>query len=94
MTQAALMHDTGADPYDTGARVLAALEAGRDRVNTARKARARALADLVAAEAERDRALGLPARGRPARIARRLRISRRHAYRICAALFSESHGAL
>lgn len=60
------------DPTETGRRVLAALERGREKVLEQRRQRLEVLARLVAYEVRREKAAGYPERGRAARIARRL----------------------
>ncbi len=72
------------DPRDVGERVLAGLDAGRDKINAFQARQARATRDIIRVYAERDAAAGYPARGRAARIAKLLEpkgISRSTVYR-------------
>lgn len=78
------------DPWETGRRVLEALDRGRARAHAASQARADALRRAVERLAADDAARGRPTRGRPARIARRLHglASERHVRRILSDGFS------
>lgn len=78
------------DVQHFGARVLVGLDKGRARINAERRELGRQRLALVRELAAADQAKGLPARGRPARIAKGARISERHARRILDALFSVS----
>jgi hypothetical protein len=80
------------DPRDVGERVLAALDAGREKHNAERAARAKALRALISDLARLDAENGLPRLGRVARIARRLKghigASKRNVRRILVTLSS------
>ncbi len=67
---------------ETGRKVLAALNGGREKANRAAKARAVQLSAMVADLAHADMLAGRPDRGRAKRIALTLGISERHAKRI------------
>ena len=62
-----------ADPATVGARVLAALERGRERAIAAARERGAVTARAVRRELDIDVLAGHPVRGRAGRIARRLR---------------------
>ena len=75
------------DPAEVGARVLAALAEGRRKAHADAQERSAPLAGLVADLADADLLAGKPDRGRPGRVARKLRglgvkVSRRHVQRI------------
>lgn len=81
-----------ADPEKVGRAVLEALAKGRKRGRAIRAERAKALSDLIVAEARRDRDAGRPARGRAGRLHRRLRAiaSERHIRRVLRQRFPDS----
>jgi DNA-binding MarR family transcriptional regulator len=79
------------DPVTTGARVLAALEAGREaRQRALTEARA-PIIRAVRRELDHDIIAGKPPRGRASRIARRLQLHPKRVKRILDSLFSVSN---
>lgn len=76
------------DPAELGARVLAILARGRARRRSTQLEQSAAVIDAVLRVAAQDLALGRPARGRPGRVARKLRgmVSERHVRRILSDL--------
>jgi hypothetical protein len=84
-----------ADPALTGARVLAALSAGRQRAIAAKRLQAASIARAVLGELNKDIIAGHPVRGRAGRITRRLGrhgvfLTERHVLRILDRLSSVS----
>ena len=78
------------DPKATGERVLAALDAGRGKINEIRQRQAQATRDIVQALAEDDASKGYPSYGRAGRIVKKLRskgIGRTTVYRHYSELF-------
>lgn len=74
------------DPYATGVRVLGALDTGRALAHELQRARLAPIRQSVRRELDLDIIAGNPARGRPGRIARRLRLHPRRVARILDSL--------
>ena len=85
-----------ANPTDVGARVLTALDAGRAEGHRRARERAAPWHRLIRAELDSDTLRGHGARGRAARIKRRLRLpySERHVKRILDTFSSVSDSLL